>query len=480
MEKEKQTEARPPNEKTAGGEDAAPLDAELRVTIPADETEAFLELRAPGSGGRKMTVERAEAEIASSGVTYGVDHAAILRTVDGELYDTPVRFARGTPPQDGEDAELIFHFRREHSGRPAVGEDGKVDYRELDLYTSVEAGQKLVEKKPATAGTPGYTVRGRELRPAKGRDVRLPGGKNVVWDEARLTAFAKINGRVDFTNNALTVSDCYTIRGDADLSVGNIDFDGDVVILGNVISDLSVKASRNIDVRGSVGTARLSAGGDIVLRGGMQGNDKGALEAGGDIRARYLERSVVRAGGSILVDSMIHCRAESGDRIDAKGKHGSLIGGTLRAQNSVTAVNIGADSNTKTEVSVGMAPAQRARLQFLRSELSRLRGELEKLEKVCRYLSQNPDASDERQNLKKTAVLGKINHEKLIREEEEELNAIEERTRASAFGEINVRDTVFPGVRLSISLGEMTVTNPIRFTTFTYKDRELSLQPYRA
>lgn len=478
MEQERES----PEEIINSGENeaAAPVDAELRVTLSADEMEAFLELRAPENGGKKMTVEQADSGITSSGVIFGIDHDVVQRMVGQEIYNTPACFARGLAPQNGEDAELTFFFCRDHSGAPSIDEDGKVDYRALDLYTSVKEGEKLVEKRPATAGTPGYTVKGRELKPTKGKDIRLPGGKNISYDEARLIAFSKINGRVDFVNNTLTVSDCYTIRGDADLSVGNIDFDGDVVVMGNVISDLSIKATRNIEIHGSAAGARLSAGGNIVLRGGMQGSDKGVLEANGDIRAKYIERALVKAGGSISVDSMIHCQTESGNSIEAKGKHGSIIGGTIRAQNSITALNIGSASNTKTEVSVGMAPSTRARKQFLLSELSRLRTELEKLEKACRYLSQTAPASNDRQELKKTVVLGKINHDKLIHEYEEELNSIEEMAKSSAFGEINVRDTVFPGVKISISLGEMSITNQIRFTTFTYKDREITLLPYRA
>lgn len=481
MEQERQVHQNPEEIiNSAENEALTPIDVELRVTLSADEMEAFLELRAPENGGKKLTVEQAIAEIAAFGVTYGVNQDVVQKVVGEEIYNTPTCFARGIAPRNGEDAELIFLFCRDHSGAPSIDEEGRVDYRALDLYTSVNQDQKLVEKRPATPGTPGYTVKGRELKPLKGKDVRLPGGKNIRYDEARLTAFSKINGRVDFVNNMLAVSDCYTVRGDADLSVGNIDFDGDVVVLGNVISDLSIKASHNIDIHGSASGARLSAGGNIVLRGGMQGNDKGVLEAEGDIKAKYIERSLVKARGSIYVDSMIHCQAESGNSIEARGKHGSIIGGTIRAQNSISALNIGSASSTKTEVSVGMAPSTRARKQFLLSELSRLRTELEKLEKACRYLSQTAAGTDDRQDLKKTVVLGKISHEKQIHEYEDELNTIEEMAKSSAFGEINVRDMVFSGVKISISLGEMFVANPIRFTTFTYKDKEITLVPYRA
>ena len=55
--------------------------------------------------------------------------------------------------------------------------------------------------------------------------------------------FAEKTGRVDYKNRSVTVSSCYTVSGDADLSVGNISFNGDVLIKGNVISDITIEAS---------------------------------------------------------------------------------------------------------------------------------------------------------------------------------------------------------------------------------------------
>ncbi len=73
--------------------------------------------------------------------------------------------------------------------------------------------------------------------------------------------------------------------------MGNINFPGDVEIKGNVISNLTVTATGNIEILGAVEAASIIAGKNIVLKTGIQGMDKGVLQAGGNITARFIERT---------------------------------------------------------------------------------------------------------------------------------------------------------------------------------------------
>lgn len=456
------------------------LNEQTQVRLSHDEMEAYLMILPPDPNGRELTLEQALAEIREDGVVYGIDESIVQDLLDSKSYFIELGFAKGKPPENGTDGEIIFHFSVEHSGTPVIlEEDGKVDYKNLSLFTPVKAGDKLVSRTLATDGEPGYTVTGRRLEPKRGKEARLPKGKNVEYDEERLNMFAKINGKVDYIGDTVSVLDCYTVKGDANLSVGNLDFDGDIIITGNVISELRIKASRNIEVYGVVEAAELIAGGNIVLRKGIQGNDKGVLTAGGDIIAKYMERTRMKAGGSITVDSMIHCQAVSGGSICAKGRHGSIIGGSLRAQNSITAQNIGSVVHTKTSVEVGIAPEKRERMEFLESEIGRLKVELEKFEKIAKYLSQSENMPPEKEKLKKTVVLGRIQDMQLIREYNEELVKLKEELKIN-MGKVHVLGTAYPGVRISIMFCDYNVTSPIKFATFKCENREIVFRPCEA
>ena len=451
------------------------FDEQAVITISDDRVEAYISLLPPDTGGGTLTFQQIIDEIASKGVSFGIDESVLKRVLENRVYGEEVCFAKGTFPEDGRDGELVFHFNTECSGTPTVNEkDGKVDYKDLNLFEQVSTGQKLVSRLPATQGSPGYTVTGRELKQKVGKEAKLPGGKNVTYDEERLTMSAGISGRVDYKNRAVTVSSCYNIKGDADLSVGNITFDGDVVIKGNVISDITIQATGNIEVYGAVEGAKLIAEGNIVLRSGIQGNDKGILEAGGDVMAKYIERTKAKAGGNIKADAFIHCQAESGDAILAKGKYGSIIGGSIKAQNSITAQNIGSASSNKTYIEVGLPLAKRARLKHLGAEMERLKEEIDKFDKIISYLSHIENLPPEKEQIKRTVIVGKLQDTKLINEYAGEMRILEEDIKKAEMGKVHVTDTIYPGSKLMISLGEYTVMTPIKFSTFYCKNREVS------
>ena len=450
-------------------------DEEALITISSDQMEAFICLLPPDKGGNRLSYQQVVVAVASKGVSYGIDEAILKGVLDKKLYGEEVCFAKGTYPVDGENGLLTFHFNRELAGKPAVDEmTGKVDYMNLNLFVQVKEGQKLVSRTPATAGTPGCSVTSRVLNPISGKEAKLPSGKNVTYDEDRSTMFAGTAGKVDYKNNTVSVSSCYTVSGDADLETGSIIFDGDVVVKGNVISTISIEATKNIEVYGVVEGAKLKAGGSILLRSGMLGNDKGTIEADGNITAKYIERTRVKAGGDIIVDSMIHCVAESGGSIVVKGKHGSLLGGSIKAQNSITAQSIGSVVNVRTNIEVGIAPAKIERMRHLTHEMSRIEAEIDKFEKIISYLSRMEKMPPEKEQMKRTATVEKIRDVKLLNDYTNEIKTLEEDVKKAELGKVHVTDTIYPGVKLKISLDELVITTPIKFATFYCKNREIS------
>lgn len=450
------------------------LDEQALITVSGDQMEAEITLLPPDEAGERLTFEKIVQEAAARGVVFGLDEEEIRRVLERRPYGESVCIARGLLPEDGVDGENVFHFRTEFAGELAVDEKtGKVDYKNLNLIEQVKKGQLLVSRTLATPGKPGCTVTGRQLKQKPGKEARLPSGKNVTYDENRLNMYASISGRVDYKNRTVTVASRYVISGDADLSVGNISFDGDVVIKGSVISEITIQATGDIEVYGTVEGTKLTAGGNIILRSGIQGNDKGVLEAGGNVVSKYIERTRVIAGGSITADALIHCSAESGNSIVVRGRHGSIIGGNIRAQNSITAQNIGSVVNNKTIIEVGIPLMKRARLRFLGAEIERLQEENDKLDKIIHYLSRVENLSPEKEQMKRTVIVEKVKNTKLIRDYSSEKGALEEGIKGAEAGKVHVTDTIYPGVKLTISMGEYTVTTPIKYSTFYCKNREV-------
>ena len=450
-------------------------DEQALITITSDQTEAYICLLPPDKEGERLTYQQIIVDAAAKSISYGIDEKIIKDILDNQIYGENVCFARAKLPEDGEDGELVFHFNTELLGKPAIDDQtGKVDYMNLNLFVQVTEGDKLVSRVPATPGRPGTAVTGRVLNQKSGKEAKLPSGKNVTYNEDRSAMFAGLTGRVDYRNNTVAVSSCYTVQEDADLTTGNITFDGDVIVKGNVISTITIQATKNIEVYGVVEGATLIAGGSILLRNGMVGNDKGFIQAEGNVTAKYIERSKVVAGGDIMVDAMLHCMVESGGSIVAKGKHGSIIGGTIKAQNSITAQSIGSVVNVRTNIEVGISPAKTARMKFLSADIERLGVEIEKFDKIISYLSRMENLPPDKEQMKRTVTIEKIRDTKLLSEHTTEIAKLEEDFKSSEMGKVHVTDTIYQGVKLTISLGEFVVTDALKYATFYCKNRKIS------
>ena len=82
-------------------------------------------------------------------VVYGIDEAAIRQGLDNE---GDFIAARGTPQENGRDAEIKRNFSLQEKGKPATMKYDKVDYKNLNLFVIAKKGQVLAERIPHTTG----------------------------------------------------------------------------------------------------------------------------------------------------------------------------------------------------------------------------------------------------------------------------------------------------------------------------------------
>lgn len=78
------------------------------------------------------------------------------------------------------------------------------------------------------------------------------------------------------------------ISGDVDLNIGNIDFNGDVNITGNVITGVTIRAMGSIYIGGYVEGAVIKSNKDIVLNKGVNANGSDRLKPKGIFRHVFL------------------------------------------------------------------------------------------------------------------------------------------------------------------------------------------------
>ena len=168
---------------------------------------------------------------------------------------------------------------------------------------------------------------------------------------------------------------------------GDIDYDGSVVIKGNVLAGFSVKAAGDISVSGIVEGATLISGGNITLNRGVQGMNKAVIKAKGNLVTKFIESAqLVEVGGNIDTDSILHSKVNAKGKIVASGRNGLIVGGEVKSVVLVQAKNIGNAMGTNTVVGVGLDPTAKKRVDELKKSLSELGANKIKLNQVMEAL----------------------------------------------------------------------------------------------
>lgn len=313
-----------------------------------DGMELKLILHKPLPGERSMTENDIWKCLIKRKVTYGVKDSYIRRLVERPIYEKRFKIARGESPGVGEDGKVIYHFDREFSMAPKVGENGKADYKSLDYIKTVNKGDLLCEIIPPTCGPEGRGLDGSILPGIEGRSVHVSAGMNTLLSADKRGIYASCDGFPMEEDGVVYV--CKYLRLDnVSGATGHIDFIGSVHVAGDVEEGFTVSATDDIIVDGIV-EGSIEAGRNVILRNGMKGSEKQTLIVGKDLRAEFIENTEVLVKGNIYADVIMNSKVECWENIMVFGKRGKLVGGEYWAGSKIEADEIGNQANVYTSL----------------------------------------------------------------------------------------------------------------------------------
>ena len=457
-------------------------DGWCRIQVSNDAMEAYLAIEPPTGEGKWPTKEEASKTISSENIIFGLIDEAINDAIHKHQMK-PTLIAKGQAPVNGNDAEINYLFE---TGvfRKALAEDefGRVDYRQNQNLQNVTIGQKIAEKIPLTPGEPGMNVRGEEVKANPGKDKQVKLGKNVAWTEDNLALISTINGEPSLANNKVSVHEVHEIKGDVNFKTGNINFLGSVIIQGNVESGFKIEAEGDVTIYGNIDSADIKAGGNIFIKGGISGMDKGKVICGGDFSAKYIEHANVDCEGTITVrEAIMHCQVNADQKVVCEGGKGLIVGGLIRSGEEISAKTIGSRLGTVTEVEVGVKPKLKLELQELEEQLKINRESLDKAEKAIGLLSKMPNLPNDRkemlQNLIKTSYALKAQINEADAKRRELLEEILVRSKEK--GKIKVKEVIYPGIRVTMGKTTIMIQDEIKYAVLVYNEGEIQIQPYR-
>lgn len=448
----------------------------LAVTVSEDKMSVTGRFYPPSTDGRLLDKKEIISDMALVGIRAGVDEAAIEDFLQDRQYCTDYILARGIAPVQGSDAVITYHFNTDLSLKPTVHEDGTVDYHELNNIARVNKGQVIATLTKEDPGRAGINVCGEVIRPREVKKLRLSTGKNMVLSEDRLQLISQVNGHASLVEDKVFVSNIYEVQ-DVDASTGDIDYDGNVLVKGNVRSGYSVIAKGNIEVNGVIEGAVLKAEGDVLLKRGIQGMGKAKVECSGNLVAKFIENAEVVAGGFIQTESIMHSHVMAKEEIEVSGKRGFITGGMVRSTKMITAKNIGSPMGTDTVLEVGVDPIMKEKYQTMQTEIKESEKTLATTKPVLTAFGKKMASGEKisKEQVQKIQELQKVvsANELRIINNVKEMEQIEEMLQAETNACIKAQGNVYTGVKIVISDATLFVRENLTFCRFVREKGEI-------
>ena len=290
----------------------------------------------------------------------------ILQTLGMNLLDNNrknifIVAANGIPATKGIDGwKKFFHPVKK---RVKIREDGFADFRNTDRYIHAQKNDKICAFFEGLPGLPGQDVFGNSVSPVPVKKSVIKPGKNInvktvpYPGKSGLTLklfISMVDGVLHLTESFAAVATELVFEGDVGLETGNVNYNGAVLVKGNVDPGSQLHCQGDLVVGGIVETDDLDVNGNLSVGGGIRTKGRNKIRVTGDVRAKFIENSIFEVDGDIvlegaIVNSTIYCMGN----IVLNGDNGNIIGSKIIAYGSVSVKNLGSSVENEVSVDIG-------------------------------------------------------------------------------------------------------------------------------
>ena len=452
-----------------------PVDALVKISLSKTKLEAILLIEPPKHGGLEADYQSIKAALDKANVTYGINQKLLETLAKKPEYNRHILIAKGTSPVKGIDGSYKLLFDTSKAFKPVIKEDGSVDFQNLGKVKNVEKGQVLCEIEHPIEGTDGMTVTGQKITHVPGKAVPSLLGKNTAYNEDQTTIYATANGQVDFTRGKIDVNETLYISNNVDNSTGNIKAIGNIVINGTILPGFKVEAAGNIEVKESVSSVTIKAGGNIVLR---RGAITSSICCDGDLTSHFIENCNVFVRGDIKSSYIMNSNIKCGNNIQTIGSISKIVGGCYMAGGNIESRIIGSIAGVQTFMEIGTDPETIDRQHELLKELPELEKKLESLKSLISLLQQYEAAGRltlDKKEMLRDATFSYRKISNIVSSGKKELAEITESIKSKGYGRIISRDTIYPGTIVKIGNRQMKVEEALLNKSLYYTEEGICI-----
>ncbi len=426
-----------------------------KIHISTDGLEATITFPMPEAGQDRptYTARLLMLYLKEAGVVFGIDQTQLSHLADNPVYSRPVVIASGSPATEGQPGFFTYYFDLNFVKKPSIRPDGSADYMNIKTIETVHKDDVIATYTPAVQGSRGMSVRGTTIEPRPVRDLPPLHGRGFDRSRDDLTYTAITDGKIEMSGNRILISPVHEVTGDVDITTGNIDFNGDVIVHGGVHDGATIRAAGNVTIDGLVENCEISAGKELYLLAGVKGGEKANISSKGNMTVQFIEYASVTCGGDITADYIFQSDVICDGKIDLGGKKSAIIGGYVAAVRGIDVNYIGNDFGTVTKVASGVSQDRMEQLDTLQRKIEAIEDNITKIKNGIEDFEDQSrlhgiDYSEDPRRLQLLRV--KIRDEAIVVEEKAHLQRMQEVLKHGDKSTIRVFQKVYPGVDISM------------------------------
>ncbi|AOP34531.1 polymerase [Leptospira tipperaryensis] len=343
------------------------VESAISIAISPDQLSAILTVRPYNLKGETVSKDKLWSVIMEWGIhrermlTDEIRRILTLLDEAGKKNDfTPIKVevAKGVAPTPGENGWVRFYHPM--AKRVKLLEDGRADFRNIDRYINVKIGEKLATKFEGTPGTPGFDVFGNIIPPPAIKRPKLVVGNNIeernVTEEGKeLQEYhATTNGVIFVTESSINVSPELQIAGNVGLSTGNIQFDGNVIVRGDIEPGSVVECSGSLVIYGNLESNTVKVGQDLIVHGGIKGGSEDIIQVIGRVQAKFIENARLETEGDIIIEgAILNSTIDTLGSIILNGSNGNLVSSKVRTNEGISLSSLGSNAELDVNIELG-------------------------------------------------------------------------------------------------------------------------------
>ncbi|MBO4374020.1 MAG: DUF342 domain-containing protein [Lachnospiraceae bacterium] len=455
-----------------------PVNESMTLFVSEDKMSVSARFYPPSQNGGLMSENEIRRDLMAKHIKAEPDMKAINDFLNSKVYCTDYVIAVGNPVREGHDGSIEYKFDTDPLAKPKLNEDGSVDFHALSLVHACAKDQVLAVLHREDPGDTGINVFGEIIKPREVKKVSFRHGRDVYISEDGSQLISGVDGHVNLIDGTIFVSGVLELEN-VDVSTGDVNFEGNVSVAGNVATGYKLSATGDIEIRGIIEASEVTAGGSITVAKGINGMSKGVIKAGGDIATKYINSATVEAGSSIRSELILNSKVSASNKIVVEGKKGFITGGNVRAGNEIEAKIIGSDMGVDTVIEVGVDPTLKAKFAKLQKDNEEYRKKIAMMEPVVVAAGTRMKKGEKLppDQVKKILDLSnEVKKEKqLIEDNNRELAELSVKFDSDSDAQIVVNGQAHAGTRLIISEANLVLKTDYHYCRFRKENGDVRM-----